>query len=379
MATRDASPSDRARTAHGDVRFWPWGPRAAALTVPAALIVLLILLWALRAATGWPDDDDLGWVLLAILLLSLVPLILLLLEATVRNRGEVRVFGISFSFAAASQEAAAGVRSATLDENLGTDTVEAVGRTSLPVVMRALRRAHDSDVIVVDLRAGQTWWESRLFILVAGATRRGKPEALAFVGDSNGGPGAFLGWAAPSRLLELHLSAEPALAAAYALALAKTRRWEIGTPIVPATAGEGPVSWSRVEMPWKDSKARPPRPETMDLPFNFDQPSDPQFAFELFVNEAIETSDPGSYRRPVTIQRLRALYEPALVTDHIERGSADEEWMELFRRAHRRFFAITSQGRLRALVPRDALLTALVLRLADTPPATGARADEPRR
>jgi hypothetical protein len=331
-----------------DIRLWAWSARAAVIAAPVALLVLLIGVAVLRAATEWPSDDYQGWALLAIVILALVPIILALVDTAVSQRGEIRVWGVSLSFASASQEAAAGVRTATLEENLGITTEEAVGRTSLPVVLRTLRRAHDTDVTVVDLRAGRTWWESRLLVLVAGAAHSGRPLALAFVGERSGTSRAFIGWAEPARLLDLHLKAEPDLASAYAAAVVQTRQWDLGT------RGPGPDD---VVLPWGDA---------LSLPANPDEASDPQFALELFLNSQIEALAPDVYQRHVTIRRLLELYEPALVTDHVETGSDDAVWIDLLRRSHRPFYATTSGGAFKGLVPRDALFTALVLRLAES-------------
>jgi hypothetical protein len=344
------------RAREKDLRLWPWSPRSAVVAVPIALVLFVILLTALKTMTGVPSDANQGWALLAVVLLSLAPVILLMVESIARNRGELRVLGVSLSFAAASREAAAGVSSTTLDENLGTAISETVGRSSLPVVIRTLRRAHDSDVIVIDLKEGATWWESRLFILLAGATRRKQPKAVAFVAKRNDYDGAFLGWAAPAKLLQLHLEANPELATVYALALANTRQWELGTP--------GPGMPPTVTPPWGGG-ARYLPPNEGDTP-------DPEFALELYMNDEIERrrgqqlpQGGDSFRRLVTIQRLLELYESALVTDYVEKGASDEEWINTLRRSHRGFFALTSEGRLNTLVPRDALLTALVLRLAE--------------
>ena len=330
------------------VRLWPWSPQAALAAVPIVFLALLGALVLARRLAGWPGNAYQGWTLLAVVLLSLLPVILLVVEAAARNRGQVSAFGVSLSFAGASREAAVGLRTATLEENLNASSEPTVQQTELPSLIAALRRAHDSDVTVVDLRAGRTWWETRLFILVAGAARRGRPRALAFVGDLNGQRDIFIGWASPSRLLDLHLAADDSLRLGYASASSLTAQFELSTPI----AGSQTCRPSFGTRPRRSACRR----------WHVGRPT--PTSRSSFLQQQLETG-PNQQRRYVTVTRLRELYEPALVTDHIETGSSDDDWVNLLRKQPRPFFAVTDEGSLRSLVPPDALLTALVLRLAE--------------
>ena len=66
----------------------------------------------------------------------------------------------------------------------------------------------------------------------------------------------------------------------------------------------------------------------------------------------------------MTIQRLEQLFEAVLVTDRVDVDADDDAWIDLLRSSQRRFFALTAADVLKALVPRDALVAALVARLA---------------
>jgi hypothetical protein len=68
----------------------------------------------------------------------------------------------------------------------------------------------------------------------------------------------------------------------------------------------------------------------------------------------------------VTIQRLLQLYEPALVTDSIDMHADVDAWVKLLGRSQQRFFAVTTADVFNALVPRHALIAALVARLAES-------------
>ncbi|WP_284982359.1 hypothetical protein [Arthrobacter sp. efr-133-TYG-118] len=330
--------------------LWPWTSRAALLTVPVVLVVLLFIYGFAKAALGWPDSRYEGWVLLGVVSLSLLSVFLLVVQVLAASGARIEVpGGIKISFDSASAQAASSTRSTTLSENLGTPESEPVPQSSVTSILRSLRRAQSSDITVVDLGNGQKWWESRLFILIAGAARRTRPQAIAFIGDRNGAPGVFLGWAAPSDLLEQILASNDSLRIAHHAAAAMTARWQIGEPVKPS-----PGAFPQVLLPWNN--------QPFFLPPSNESP-DPDFAFELFLQQNVDVPDLSSLRRHVHVQRLRDLFEPVLVTDHADKQAGVGDWANLLTSSPRRFFALTSAGRFQALVLRDALVSALVARL----------------
>lgn len=159
------------RRSRAELAVWPWSPKLAVLLVPAVLLILGVTIVITRTAASWPSQRLEGWVLLAIVALSLLPVILLLVQTLATRGGTIQVAGVSLSFAQVSEKVASTLRITTLAENLGTPDDAPVAQSSLRSILRALRRAHDSEVTVVDLRRGRTWWETRLFILVVGAAR----------------------------------------------------------------------------------------------------------------------------------------------------------------------------------------------------------------
>ena len=172
------------RRSGSELAIWPWSAKLAVLLVPVVLLILVVTIVITRTVASWPNQRLEGWVLLAIVALSLLPVILLLVQTLATRGGTIQVAGLSLSFAQVSEKVASTLRVTTLAENLGTTEDAPVAQTSLRSILRALRRAHDSEVTVVDLRRGRTWWETRLFILVAGAARRDRPTAIAFIADS---------------------------------------------------------------------------------------------------------------------------------------------------------------------------------------------------
>ncbi|MEU3460441.1 hypothetical protein ABZ721_10845 [Streptomyces sp. NPDC006733] len=351
----DPAPESPESTASA-TNLWPWPPRHAFFLAPVILLVLVVVLAVTSVVAGWPHHRYDGPVVLGIVILSLLPVILLFVQTLVASNvsASISLPGVSLSLAGASETAAVGVRTTTLAENLDTPQSAPLTRTSLRSVLRALRQAHDSEVTVVDLRQGRTWWESRLFILVAGAARRDRPQVIAFVGDRNGSSGTFLGWAPPSRLLALHLPANPALAEAYERAQVEATKWQMGVPGPQVPGGGTPY----VTLPWDSTQ--------FYLPTMEDDTSDPAFAFELFLQRQLDQQPAPPPREYVTIQRLLQLYEPALVTDSVDAQADDSAWAQMLATTSRRFFALTTAGHFKTLVPRDALVAAVVARLVAT-------------
>jgi hypothetical protein len=327
-------------------RFWPWPAMFATLTVPVVLLVLLTAYGLLRGLAGWPTDHYQGWTLLGILLLSVLPIFLLILEAIVTSGGTLEApGGVKLSFQATSARVASTVSSTTLSENLGTLDSEPAGASSMRSILRALRRSERTDVTVVDLRDGQTWWESRFFIVIASAARRPSNQAVAIVATKNEVQRSFIGWADPARLLELHLSAQPDLNAAYQQTLALTLQWQISMPISTSTQYR--------TTPWNTQ---------VTLPSPIDEQADPKYVFELNLQQQLDNlaTQIPSIRNHVTVTRIDELYKSVLVTDSIDDAASIDDWIRLLTGPSRRFFAMTSSGVLRTLVPRDALLAAVV-------------------
>jgi hypothetical protein len=351
MSVQTSRPSATQRAA-----LWPWAAAWALAAVPTALVVLVVAEALLNRWTGVPGDSHQGWVLVGIVLLSVLPVLLLLLDNIASSGGSFQApGGVKISFEAASARVAATVTSTTLSENLGTLGTEAANQSGMRSILRALRASERTEVTVVDLRDGHTWWESRFFILVASAARRRSNQALAVIATDNEQPRRFVGWADPMRLLELHLAAHPVLNLAFQRAEALHLQWQASLP-------NGPDVPAGVPTPLPGSRTPPWGATQLWLPQPVDEPSDPEFGFELFLQQELENLAVAhpALRNTVTVNRVLELYRAALVTDSVDVGATIDEWVQLLNGPSRRFFALTSSSAFRALVPRDALLAALV-------------------
>jgi hypothetical protein len=171
-------------------RFWPFESRyawwASAVLLPAAIGIAVVL----QTLDVLPGPQMAWWVLLGAVIIGMLPILLLVLGGV----SAVKAAGVEVAFAAAQQAVRAAdeatVRS-TLSDNLGAPP-GVVLDTSGDTIIQALRNAVTNDVVVVSLGDGHEWWNTRLLLLTAGATRLGHPRAIAFTATRAG-----QGWAVP--------------------------------------------------------------------------------------------------------------------------------------------------------------------------------------
>jgi hypothetical protein len=180
-------------------QFWPFPTPAAVFAVPAVLLSLLLLLGILRAVVGWPDRRWDGWILLGIGVLSLVPILLVVLGSVAGPGAVFEVPGLKLRWGEVVSTQA--VTAVTVHPRLGLQQGIPLTDSNTAEIIDTLRTATSHDVAVVDLEDGQAWWETRLLVLCAGATRLGRPLAIVFVATEAGVERRFQGWARPSELL----------------------------------------------------------------------------------------------------------------------------------------------------------------------------------
>lgn len=73
-----------------DRRFWPFKPRVSIISVTVLLVGLLLLVAILRATLGWPSEKSESVVLIGVLLLSMFPVLLALLDVIIERGGVIK-------------------------------------------------------------------------------------------------------------------------------------------------------------------------------------------------------------------------------------------------------------------------------------------------
>lgn len=153
------------------------------LAVPAILVTLIVLLLATRAIAGWPSDRSEGVVFAGLLLLALLPLLLVLLGNLAGGEGSVEAFGVRIRFGEVGR---VRLQEVIVPPLLGLQRGVPLNDSDTKQILEPLRDAIHSDVAVLDLEDGTAWWETRLLVLCAGATRVGRPAAIVFVATVGG-------------------------------------------------------------------------------------------------------------------------------------------------------------------------------------------------
>jgi hypothetical protein len=341
-----------------DLKFWPYKPQLTLAATAAVLVGLLLAVAVLRALSNWPSSQSETGVLIGILLLSLLPLALALLDVLIDRGGSIKYGGVEIDFARSKAKGTAGI---VIASNIGVPGQQVTDSTK-SVILDALDQASANDVVVVDLEDGQAWWETRLLVLLAGAVRLGKPDKIVFLGKDANVDRQFRGWARASDLLPLLAAAHPQYARSLYSAWAAARQWELVEPMDAANPADTAVPPPPVPawiMPIPPATNTSTRLATANTSMAFDNATgmpDRLFAEKILLTDLhakLEERAPGPRR--VTLVRLDDLFRPVLNKDHIDLGWPPKQQLDAFLNSQASFVATTQQGTYTALVPRAAL------------------------
>jgi hypothetical protein len=343
-------------------RLWPFDIRVAVLWAPVLLIGLILGVAVLRQLLQWPPPGLDQAVFVAILLVSLLPVMLAVVDMVAERGGAVSFRGVTLDFS----RAGGAVPSYAVPHNIGLPG-QAVTDSGTENIVEALRGASTSDVVVVDLEDGEAWWETRMLVLLAGADRIGRPDAVVFVARDGEVPGRFQGWARPSSLLPLIRRADRRYQEAYYRARAWARRWELAEPVV--TPAQAPARARR-------AAAAPKLPASINAPHPFIAIEDglpSEFAFErLLQSELGSHIEANETPRTVGIFRLEELFRPVLHMTAIDDDWAAEKKVDEILESDEPYLAVVQSGRYLRLIPRLTGLAAILRSVTDPrrrPPA----------
>jgi hypothetical protein len=181
--------------------LWSYGTLPALGAAALTFLVGFLVLMAVRSATGWPSEATLDWVVLILVVASLTPVALRVLDFLAENRAVLGSKWFNLDLSRVDLAAGASREMEFLPANLGL-TGPVISDTSPMSIVDALQSATRQPFAVVDIGDGDAWWVTRLIAFSAGAIRRGAPEAIVFVGRRENRPDQFLGWAPPGAVLE---------------------------------------------------------------------------------------------------------------------------------------------------------------------------------
>jgi hypothetical protein len=326
-------------------RLWPFPIRIAVLWTPILFIVLILGLAILRQLAQWPPPSLDQSLFLAILFLSLIPILLAIVDFVAERGGSISFRGLTLDFAAAG-----GVPTQTVPVNVGLPG-QPVYDSGTENIVAALRAAVSTEAVVVDLQDGSAWWETRLVVLLAGAKRLGRPNAVVFVGLDGGISGCFQGWAPPEALLPLLLRADRRYRESYERARAWFGRWELTEPPV---SPPGPRQAVEERVPLPGLQAPHPNIAIEDGLLG-------DFAFERLLQSDLGAAVEGQEEpRTIGLFRLQELFRPVLRTRSIDDDWPPEKQVDLILSIEDPYLAVTHRGRYVRLIPRLTGIAAVV-------------------
>ncbi|WP_373509399.1 hypothetical protein [Thiocapsa sp.] len=336
-----------------DRRFWPLRPRTSIAYTILILVALLSILIVLKGRAIWPIGPDSDTtVLIGLVLVSLLPVLLAILDVIIERGGVIEYGGVRIDFSRLSQ---IGVPAFTVPANIGVPG-QPINDTSTTQILDALKSAAACEVITIDIGEGQDWWETRLLVLLAGAARLGRPRAVVFVGTEAGVEGCFQGWGYPVKLLPHLLRCHPQYSRSYHAAQAAARQWalvEPPSPTIPPAPLAGPLI-----PPWMQPGLATQHPW---MAFDIDSGLPNRLlAEQLLASDLGQEIESQGAPRTIGLMRLKEVFQPALYQYAVDKTWPEERQIAEFFDSDSEYVAIIQKGRYLTLASRLALLNAFL-------------------
>jgi len=183
-------------------KLWPYSRGLALAAIPIILFLSVLIVSVIRNFIEWPAEGLDRWIILFIAIISLIPLLLVLLDFFASSRAVLDIKGVKIDFSKIDLGNPAVKRLPTgISANMGVKG-PIISDTSPMDIIAALNETIKSELVVINLGRGESWWVTRLLALAAGAVRAGAPEVFVFIGEQENVPNHFLGWARNRDVLE---------------------------------------------------------------------------------------------------------------------------------------------------------------------------------
>jgi hypothetical protein len=341
-------------------QFWPFRPRFSLIAVALLLAFLLVVVAGIRATMKWPGTQSDNVVLIGVLLLSLLPIVLALLDVIIERGGVVEYGSVKIDLSRGKEKGMVGI---TIAPNIGVQG-QPVTDSSTTQILDTLRQATSCDMVIIDLEDGQAWWETRLFVLLAGAARLSKPDKIVFVGKDANTDRRFQGWSHPGDLLLRILTSHPQYERSIQAAWAAAGQWELVEPLDSPTPSAPSVPVPTAPA-WLSGRLATGHPwMAFDAATGLHNQLFTEQLLQDDLGQKIETQEGP---RNVTLTRLEELFRPVLNREHIDLSWSPKRQLEVFMSGEEPFVAITSNYKYVAIVSRQTLLNEVLRSLVGAP------------
>jgi hypothetical protein len=338
-----------------DNKFWPFATRLSIIWTIILTLTLLILFAIARATIDWPTDAIQTPVLIGVAVVGLLPVLLALLDIIIQSGGAIEFKGIKIDF---SKLAEIGVSAFTLPANIGIRG-EPANDSNTANIIAVLRETTTCGTIIIDLEDGLAWWETRLLVLLNGASRIRKPDKVVFIGTESEKKECFYGWANPADLFP-YMERMPLYKSFLQFASAVASEWALVEPSEPVgPLGGAPLPPAGLYPPPKASNYQWMATDHSGHRNQFLQEQILQYE----LGNKIEKTAEGS--KSISHVRLEDLFGPALKKYNIDQDWSEEEQTRSFLSNDAPYIAITQGGKYISIVSRMAIYNEMMKSLVD--------------
>jgi hypothetical protein len=138
-------------------KLWPYSIRLALGIIPVTLLLSVLILSATKYFMGWPGVEIQRWIIILVLVISIIPLILALLDFFAFHRASLDVRGVKIDFSNFNLESSEIKRKPfDIPDNIGVKGA-IVSDTAPMDIVAALDETIQSELVVIDLGRGDNW------------------------------------------------------------------------------------------------------------------------------------------------------------------------------------------------------------------------------
>ncbi len=337
-------------------RFWPFRPRASILLTAVILATSMVGLLFTQNWKDWPSENAENTVLIGIGLISLLPILLAVMDVLIERGGAFEFQGVKIDFSKANVREMTGI---TVPVNIGF-TGQAVTDSSTTEILDTLRDATSCNAAIIDLADGQAWWETRLFVLVAGAARIGKPGKVIFLATDGGAKSQFQGWAHTGELLDSLLRAHPQYERIYHAVKSAEHQWRMVEPSLVDSPPQNREWMSELarRYSWMVADSVSGIPKT-------------HFPEQMLASELGEQIESQNEVKMVTLRQLEELFRPVLHRESLCEDWPPDDQLRWFFKYDDPYLAVTRDGKYIRMVSRMSVMNALMKQVVTPGKAPG--------
>ena len=300
------------------------------LRIALVFAALIVVFAVLSFATGWPDKQGWGLVVVLSAVIAALPIFGPILEFIRDSGAVIDIKGVKLDFSASAAHSARLER-ANFDDYPGMP----VSDSNAASIAEAAETAQSAPVVVVDLGTGQSWYPTRLFALAAAADTLKGARAIVIAGQRGGVRGSFLGWIAPEDAVTAFCNRDPRYREAlnHALTILHHLRLsggDAGYPFPPSFDGAPFLAAYRTS---RDLALVPALIASMQSP--------PAAAPGMPPTAPLELQHHPEWLGRDDAERL---LDPWLIRDHVYEAMPGAEKRTLLARAGRGFLAVTEEN-----------------------------------